>query len=415
LNTEPQDRPILARDVVAALVDARHCAAVRMWRRRELPRRAAVSVALITLMLLLYGPLSRLPAIESLENMAVDLRLAYQPRRPPDRRIVLISIDDATVAADSTPLPDMADQAGAVLGTVFDAGARTVGIDLLLPERWSLSEPFSKLILNHASNLVLAGYSTAEGTVTGPEAIQGATAVALGPANVEQLYAFVNVSPDSDGVVRTMPLFYRNQRETLVPSFAARVAEVFMTRSLPSSGDSRLWLDYSIEWTKFQRVSWKDVRHLSATRPDAFRGAVVLVGADFVGSGDIHSVRALAASTPRHVSGLVLHALALNTLLEGTLIRTSPRTVVMALLAVTAGLAAMAILSFPRPGGTVGIVATSTILYVAFSFLLFRRRHELSPIVGPVVTMSVLVVCALVVRGRLAPHPVATAIPETLP
>ena len=151
LNTDPLSRPSRARDVVTRLRDAYHQAEVGRWRRSELPKRAGLSAIMTMLVLFLYPLLQQFPTIRTLENTLLDLRVSLQPQRSPDPRIVLMSIDEATLSSDSRPLTEKADEVGTLLGRVFDAGARAVAIDLLLPEQWSRSEPFSQLILDHSA------------------------------------------------------------------------------------------------------------------------------------------------------------------------------------------------------------------------------------------------------------------------
>jgi serine/threonine protein kinase/CHASE2 domain-containing sensor protein len=413
LNLDPSLRPLSARAVVAALVDGLHHARVRQWRRAELPRRAGLAVVVAILALWLHGRIRQVPIVQTVENAFVDLRVAFQSPRPPDPRIVLISIDEATLASDSSPLADKADEVGTMLRQVFEAGARAVAIDLLLPERWSESEPFSRLILDHSPRIVLASYSGPEGHVRGPESVRGLTTMALGPPAIEKLFAFVNVSADSDGVVRAIPLSYGNERGQRVQSLVARTAEISGVgrRGEPTAND-RLWIDYSIDWTAFKRVSWKGIPHVLSNQPGAFRDRVILVGGEFAGSGDVYSLSPYGRSSANEVSGLVLQALALNTLLAGMDIRVSDGTMVVILLWVLTSIGAMAVLSSAHSVRTIGILVVGCCVYIGCSFFLFRWRHHLSPVAAPMLTFVLVSVLALAVRARLPRHPAKLITPE---
>jgi serine/threonine protein kinase len=404
LARDPLYRPRRASDVVSALADAHHAATVRIWRRRELPRRAALSVLMTGLVLWLHGPLQRLPVIQTIENKLVDLRVTGQPPRPPDPRIVLLAIDEATLAADATSLASRADEVGTMLARVFDAGARTVAIDLLLPDQWGRSEPFSQLILDHAPRLVMASFSDPSGQVRGPEPVHGLVTVALGPERVRQLFAFAHASPDADGVVRSMPVAHRDREGTIVHAFAGRIAGLIGFTPDVTPGD-RLWIDYSIGWTNYERVSWKDVPAVLARAPETFRDRVVLVGGEFVGSGDLYNTPSGAAARRGEVSGLQLQALTLNTLLDGRRITTSDPLVVSGCVGVATLLAVMTLLSVRRPGRVVPVLALGGVLSVAFSFLFFGWTRELSPIVAPLVAVAVASGTAVLVRRGLTPHP----------
>jgi serine/threonine protein kinase len=405
LNEDPLLRPRRARDVVRELREASHQAKLHQWRRTELPKRAGLSIVVAILVLLPYRLLQTLPPIEALENRLLDLRVSLQPLRSPDPRIVLISIDEATLASDSQPLAEKADEVGALLGRVFAAGARAVAIDLLLPEHWGRSESFSQLILDHSTNLVLASYSTPEAGVKGPESVKGLVTVALGREKIEDLFGFVNLSADRDGVVRAVPYTYRDQHGKRVQSLAARTAEVFTARSpVEALSATRFWIDYSIDWTKFQRVSWKDAPDVLAKQPESFRDRVVLVGGEFVGSGDVYNMPNTSAP-PGEISGLVLQALTLNTLLEGRPIKTSDERFVIGFLCVALALAVMALLSLSGSAWTIGTLVLSGLLYIVSSLLLFRWNRELWPVAAPVVVFSVAIMCAVLLRHKLLPYP----------
>jgi serine/threonine protein kinase len=406
LNKDPASRPSRARDVFIEVCKASHKAQVRQWRRNELPKRAGLSAVLAVLVLTLYPILEKLPAVQTLENKLLDVRVKIQPLRPPNPRILLISIDEATLSSDPKPLAEKADEVGTILKRIFAAGARLVAIDLLLPEQWSQSEPFSQLILDHSKNLVLASYSSPEGGVKGPESVKGWVTVALGRERVERLFGFVNVQADPDGVVRTMPLMYQDQQGKSAYSFAARAAEVFSMQSpVEALSGTRLWIDYSVDWTKFRRMSWKDVPHVLAKEPEAFRDRVILVGGEFAGSGDVYSAIPYASTLPGEVSGLVLQALTLNTLLEGRQIKTIDERFLIAFLWVAIAVAVMALLSLPGSAWTISTVAMVGVLYLVVSFLLFRWNHWLWPIAVPAVAFCLAIMCALLLRGRLPSFP----------
>jgi CHASE2 domain-containing sensor protein len=298
---------------------------------------------------------------------------------------------------------------------VFEAGASAVAIDLLLPERWSRSGPFSQLVLNHSARLVLASYSGADGRVTGPESVRGLATAALGQPAIERLFAFVNVSPDSDGVVRTMPLSYRNERGRQVQSLVARTADLYRPRSdaaTATATDNRLWIDYSIDWTAFPRLSWKDVPNVLARDSGAFRDRVILVGGEFAGSGDVYRPGGYGAAAGHEVSGLVLQALAVSTLLAGTDIRASGEPMVAMVLCVAVGIGAAAVLCAARRTRAIGLLVLGCGAYVVCSFLLYRWRHHLSPIGAPVSTFVMACMVSLVVRARLPRHPARLVTPE---
>jgi CHASE2 domain-containing sensor protein len=277
-----------------------------------------------------------------------------------------------------------------------------VAIGLLLPEQWSRSESFSKLLLNHSARMVLASYSDPGGNVSGPEAVKGLVTVALGRERIERLFAFANVPADPDGVVRAIPLAYRDQEGKSAYSFAGRAAQAFIG---PAISGVPVRIDYSIDWTKFRRVSWKDVPEVLSGQPEVFRGNLILVGGEFAGSGDIYRANSYAAGRPKEISGLVLHALTLNTLLEGARIQTSDEKVVLGFLCAALGIAVTAVLFLSRQRRTISVLVFAGLLYIVFSLLLFRWSRELSPIAPPAAALCLALLAAVVLHQKLPPRP----------
>ena len=142
---------------------------------------------------------------------------------------------------------------------------------------------------------------------------------------------------------------------------------------------TRLWIDYSVDWSKFHRIAWKDASNVLARSPEAFRDRVILVGGEFAGSGDVYSAVPSASALPREMSGLVLQALTLNTLLEGRRIETPNETLLVAFLAVVLGAAVMALLSHTGSGWTMGTLAvTRHPLHCVFVFALPMESSALA-------------------------------------
>ena len=259
----PQKRPRKASDLVTTIRAASARARVSRWRRTELPRRIGFSVAAGLVVTAASAFLWKSSMLAPLERRTVDLRFLSLPAKAPDPRIFLVSIDDATLEADNTPLSQKADEFGRELDRAFSMGAKAAAVDLLLPEAWSRSEPFSQLVLRHAPMLTLAALSSPSGAVVGPECVGGVTAAALGPGQASELFGAVNLMEDTDGVVRRARIFYRDgnggERNTLAARAAGTLAFDEMKRLRQNVGDSPLWIDYSAARDQLKRISWKDL------------------------------------------------------------------------------------------------------------------------------------------------------------
>ena len=117
-------------------------------------------------------------------------------------------MDDASIADGRELLGERADEFAERFEQMFAAGAKGIAVDLLLPQRWSTSERFSRLVLTHSNHLALSAVSVADGQVTGPECVEGVTAAALGPQRASALFGFVNLETNPDGVTRRARLSF---------------------------------------------------------------------------------------------------------------------------------------------------------------------------------------------------------------
>jgi serine/threonine protein kinase len=403
LVEDPVRRPGTCTDVVGAIRSAWRRAQAREWRAREMPRRVRLSGLLAPVIVLASLLLGRLEPVRRVELWAADARFARQPSRSPDPRLLIVSLDEASLAMDPTPLSQKADEFGRELERVLAAGARGVAIDFLLTETWSRSPAFSRLVLKRADKLILATYSSPTGATIGTACLSGLTAAALGPARSAELFGFVNVDEDRDGVIRRARLSYADREGAKRDSFALRAARPLLDH-VPASRD-RFWIDHSIDWRRFRWISWKDLATELAMDPSQFRDRVVLVGGDFAASGDEHFRVPARAGLPVAVSGVVLQALALDTILSGLPVREA-RAFPFEL---GAGLASVAvvfgILCIPRPARAIVPFAALNCLYLFACFRTFRASQILLPMTVPILTGIPTVALALLLGSRLSPFP----------
>jgi len=322
LQKEPDTRPKRALDVVRQLQNACSRYEYRLWLTKEVPKRIWLAGALTVVFILFFWIMHALPLAKSIESFAVDLRFLLLPSQLPDERILLVSIDEATLQADPALLVEKADEMGILLQRVLDAGARGVAVDFLLPERWNKSESFARLVLNNQGKLVLASYIKEDGSLMGMECIQGLIMAALGSTErAEALFGFLNIQPDFDGRIRRMQIGLRNQEGRRMYSMPARVFQILTGGDLSDEQTAqRLWIDYSIDWNKFQRISWKDLSSQIEQRPEFFQDKFVMVGGEYEGSQDFHRIPKISRIEDE-ASGLVIQTLTLNTLLQEKLVR----------------------------------------------------------------------------------------------
>jgi serine/threonine protein kinase/CHASE2 domain-containing sensor protein len=402
IQKEPNMRPAMAIDVIDKLKKAYAGYQYRMWRTQEVPKRLWFAGALTIVFILLYWIFQVLPVVKRLENFVVDYRIQLLPLQPPDERILLVSIDEATLQADPVLLVEKADEMGVLLQSVLDAGARGVAIDFLLPGRWNQSESFAKLILKNQGKLVLSSYIKKDGSIMGMECIEGLIMAALGSTEpAEELFGFLNMQPDFDDRIRRMPIGLRNQEGRRMNSMSAKAFQVLTSSDLSSiQVKKRIWIDYSIDWNKFQRISWKDLPLLLNQRPDFFNNKFVLVGGEYEGSQDFHRIPKRSGREDE-ASGLVIQALTLNTLLQNKLIQDVDTFFIFLLLAIVFMIFSSIFLIRPKIFSFLIILFILLTGYFLIWYFLFIWNRQLLTARLPALAFVLALVPVFLVRHRL--------------
>jgi serine/threonine protein kinase len=402
LQKDPNMRPKKAGDVVRRLQRAYTEYRYRMWRVREVPRRLRLAGGLTIVFILLYWMFQALPVVKRIENLVVDYRIQLLQLQPPDERILLLSIDDATLQADPAPLVEKADEMGILLQSVLDAGARGVAIDFLLPRRWNQSESFARLILKNQRKLVLSSYIKKDGSIMGMECIEGRIMAALGSTErAEALFGFLNMQPDFDERIRHMQIGLRNQEGRRMNSMSAKAFQVLAGGDLSDEQvEKHPWIDYSIDRNKFQRISWKDLPSFLNERPDFFPNKIVLVEAEYEGSQDFHRIPKRSGMEDE-VSGLVIQALTLNALLQNKLIHDVDTFFIFLLLAVVFMIFSSIFLIRPKIFSFLIILFILLTGYLLIWYFLFIWNRQLLATRLPVLAVILALIPVFLVRRRL--------------
>jgi serine/threonine protein kinase len=403
LKDEPEDRPKKAIDAVRLLQNAYAGYRYRQWQRTEVPKRTAAAFGLTLVLALLFFVLKGLPVSANFENFLVDLRLRALPLHVPAESIVMVSIDEATLDADPTLLVNKADEMGILLQRVFDAGARGIALDFLLPGSWGGSESFARLILNNRERLVLASYIKEDGSVLGMECLQGLTMAALGSeANAARIFGFLNMRPDPDGRIRRALPGFKAQDGQTVLSLPSKAYRLLTGRDLTGEQLERsLWIDYSADWTKMQKISWKDLREVLSERPDAFSQRMVLIGGEYEASQDFHRIPQRRGS-PGELSGLLIQALILNTWLQDRPIHETNRLLALLPAAVLALIFSVILLTRPKVFWPSIILLSLLMGYAFLSVLLFIRSRQLIFFGTPLLLSLLAIIAVFFMRRRLA-------------
>jgi diguanylate cyclase (GGDEF)-like protein/PAS domain S-box-containing protein len=248
--------------------------------------------------------------LQRVENIGADVRAGLLRHTVPSD-IVIVGLDARSLTElSSWPWPRS--YHARALRTLLLAAPREVFIDI---DFSSSSDPTDDALLEEA----LAGHGSVP--VVLPEFFQplsGADDQVLVTRPLERLarhatLASVNLQPDADGLVRSVPLAWRRDGFSQ-PSVAAALA----LTPLPRDQEYLALTDYAISPESFAFVSYADV--LAGRVPArAFTGKTVLVGATAI---ELHDL--VAVPLYRSLSGVVVQALALQTLRMGGL-RATPQ------------------------------------------------------------------------------------------
>jgi serine/threonine protein kinase/CHASE2 domain-containing sensor protein len=395
LARDPARPPASATEWIAAVDRAARAVRSRRLRAREAPRRLLLASAVALAMALVGSAAASLIPLSSADEALLDARYRIAPSRTADPRLLLVSIDETTLRADPSALSAKGDEAAALLEAAFAAGATGVAIDLLLPPAWGASPGFARCVVSRSGRLALAALSGEGDEVVGPEALGGPVALALGE-RAASLFAFANLTPDRDGTVRRARTLLATSAGARAPSFATRAASL-----LQGSVDVReraYLVDHRIDANGFRRLSFHGAREALEGSPGLAKGKLILLGAEFEGSGDLHP-NPRRRSQP--LTGLELQALAVQTLLDGEPLRDAPRLLAAAV--AFPPLLAVAFGALWLPARPASLLAIPVALLVPFAsaFGAFLAAGLVLPVAAPSVSLALAGAAGAFVRTRL--------------
>jgi serine/threonine protein kinase len=400
LQKDPALRPDTAGEVVRRLREGAAQAERARWRSTEIPRRILLA-ALLAMLLLALSLRLPWPPIPPVERWMSDLRVRTAPSRPPDPRLLLVTLDQASLDSSRLPLGARADEIGRTLSRMLDAGARGVAVDFELPVQWSASQGFSDLVLRHSERLTLAVESAPDGSLRGTSCIDPLAVVALGRLRAAEMFGFVNLDEDQNGIVRQGRLRFRDRLGFLRPSWAARAASGL--RKDLDAAPRDFWIDTRIDWQRYERISWRQVPTILQRNPDRFRDRLVLFGGEFGSREDYHRIP-YRAGTDREVSGLTLQALMVNTITAGLPVREATRGPFLTIAALGTALAMAGLLCARRAVWSVGGLAAGAGVYLALSFPAYGWAGLMLPITAPALVCLLGLLIAAALR-KLLPAP----------
>jgi CHASE2 domain-containing sensor protein len=420
-------------------------------RRRLIVLSGALPVFLASV-LVLYRP----PLLGRLDDSTYDLLLRSAQATPPAARVVIVDVDERSLTTVGQ-WPWRRDVVGRLISRLRDAGAAVIALDVVFPESDRFEQdskaardagpdmtPDGKLAATLREGRVILGYGlTFDSASLGgrPCALHPLGAAIIRPADdaghepffratgvvcslpilgrAAPASGFLNAAPDSDGILRRVPLVAEYDgrlypslalaavQATTGPSeIALRVVNVNAAtleighRQTPLDGKGDLLLRYRGKKHTFPYVSAADVMS-GATPGDALNGKIVFVGTTALGTREV-----VATPIDTLFAGVEVQATVADNLLQRDFIR---RPAIGATLeSVTVLVLGIAIVLLVAEAGIVaGIVGAGAgvvALWWVEMWLLSARGlfvSPLAPTIGVLGSLAVMTLATFTVeRGR---------------
>jgi adenylate cyclase len=363
--------------------------------RRRLALLGLVAVAAPVIALVAYAT----GVLEKLELTTVDARFSVRGAEHPPRRIVVVGVDENSLADLPNPVPRRDD--AAVIARLAQAGARVIGIDFEFSGsdagRLRYCPAFQGDAPVNDCALVTA-------TIQAHDVVFAATAVdahgrtnVLGGTDLRYLNATAGhaaVPTDADGAVRRV--WYEWQA---IPSFAVAVAEQFLHRRVGSSGFDQTidgapaaWIDFRGPAGTVPLIPYIDVLR-GRFDPALVRGRIVIVG-DVTAS--LKDVFTTSVGGDALMPGPELQAEAIDTVLRGLPLQNASGLVAVVLILALGVVVPAASIRIPLIP-TLAIALAATVAFLVAAQLAFDG--------GTVIVVTYpLLALALAVVGGLAVH-----------
>ena len=360
-------------------------------------------------------------------------------RLPLDERIRLVEVDDLSLTELKAPVSFWAPHFANGCAALLEAGAAAVGLDWI---PYELDQSVFDSVRPHFAELGPVGENPWVPLLLASQARQGSLLVqGIYPPNIqshllappgsqgqfrpteelmsivglEQL-AFLNLSRDSDGVLRSQSVLPVQLQEPLwgsavFPPFAARLAEVaddqriepsrrmFRGRPLPLDANGGLRLLFPApgripHFSLSQVLAWR--REPERLKKE-FSGKIVLIGPGTKLFQD------LVATPLGEIYGVEAHAATLNCLLTGNWVRQLGPLAGVLLLLGLAGLGALLGLSLATASSLLAVVLGEA-LYFFGSRWYFQAHFWLLPVLPPMLALALAWALAAALRARRKAH-----------
>jgi len=317
-------------------------------------------VAVVSTGLALGGYAAR--SLRSLDLSSVNQRFSIRGTQKPPSNIVVVAIDDQSIATINKQWPFPRATQARVLDKIGAGKPKVVAVDVAFSDPSSLGQKDDEALLNALGGDNINGHvvlSFQETNSKGDVRLigLGQTQKALRQAGVQPgitLFPF-----DPGDYIRRMK--YEINKLVTFPVATAQLATGKRVR--PFSGSK--WIDYAGKAGTFPMVKFEDVDS-GKVPPSFFKGKIVVIGPT---ASDLHDIH--PASTDPQMSGAEVEANAISTVLRDFPLSAAPgwvNVVLIVLLGVAVPLAALRV----RPIVSIGIAVAIGIVFAIVAQLLFN-------------------------------------------
>ena len=399
------------------------------------PRRFILLAGLLPTLVVVALSLDRPATLARFEWRVYDMLVRAASARAPGGRVVIVDVDERSLTTIGQ-WPWRRDLVAALIEQLRDFGAAVVALDIVFAEedRYADAGPNPDLALEETlrAGRVVLGYAVTfdhpgevarkcvhqplglaivgreDEPATDPFFLATGTVCNLPDlAQAAGVSGFLNAAPDTDGILRRVPLVVELEGRMYPALALAAVATATHTQgvalrvanantstlmvsstdkegaarphggiNVPLDGKSNLLLRYRGEKRTFPYVSAVDVLD-ARVDPDTFRDKVVFVGTSALGTREV-------VSTPLDTlfTGVEVHATVADNLLQQDFLRRPEHAVVLEALAVlTLGaIVTFAAAQFGAGWGAGGVVACLIVVWTGAIALLSRYGILLSPL-----------------------------------
>jgi CHASE2 domain-containing sensor protein len=249
--------------------------------------------------------------LHGVEDWMLDGCFFYRGEQATRARVVLIGIDDATLAELRKPLSFLSPELAAVVRHVHQQGASAIGLDLVVPNDLRDRPEFARggegdprplgQAVADAGNVVLAEWWDGDRLQTPLVFWRLKSLTAPDPRDL----GFINLTADRDQILRRQRLLAPG--EQVVPSFALALYARSRGQSfrwdddnrelhvgdevIPLDEKQRLRINFAGPPGRFETLSFRDVlKDAKEGQPlPQLQGAVVLIGVTARGGQDVHA------------------------------------------------------------------------------------------------------------------------------